>query len=521
MSKTFSFFHDLKTNLDTLDIITNSTKVILGPNAKNVLVSNEKKELTFLEHGLSILKSLKFTTKNSNTILQLIEQAAAKTYSASGDGSTTTILMVCQLLKSALRFVSYGCNAIQISNGLKKILFFLTNKVFQLSIPILNKNELLGVIKTATGKKFDENLLDLFSQALLSIKRDNLIFVEENILEQNEIEIAHGIELDHGYASSYFINDFKNLEISYSNPYVLIVNNSLESINQIREILEYIKTNKRPLIIIANQIAPDVLSTLVLNNIQKKLKIAVIKFSSIKFIKSGILEDLALLAHANSYSSYLNPNTRSLDNFKIENLGQVEKVIIKKNTSTFLFSKFTQILKKRRINELNRELLLCETNFEKSIYKARIARLSSNIIKIKFGLVNQYQKEEKRKKIESSFHTLRSALEEGIFPGGGAGYLYLREELKNWGTLNLVGDEVYSVQIILDMLMEPFTKLLLNTNKPYAFQGILEKNFPYAYDIIDEKIIHSFKHGLVDSSKSVRSCLWNSITLTNVILLSL
>lgn len=521
MGKTFSFFRDLKINLKTLDIIKNCTKIILGPFSKSILVSNEKKELAFLENGLSILKSLKFEAQNSNTILQLIEQAAAKTYNTSGDGSTTTILMTCQLLKHSLRFVSYGCNPIQISNGLRKILFFLTHKIYQLSSPILTNNDMLGVIKTVTGKKIDTSLSILLSKLLLSIKRDNIIFVEENISEQNEIEIVNGIELDHGYASSYFINDFRNSEVIYNNPYILLVNKSLDSINQIREILEHIKANKQPLIIITNQIAPDVLSTLVLNNIQKKLKIAVIKFSSIKFVKSGIIEDLALLAHANSFSSQAFINSLNLEAFKVEDLGQVEKIIIKKNTSTFIFSKFTQILTKRRINELNRELLLCETNFEKSIFKARIARLSSNILKIKLGFANQYQKEEKRKKIESAFQTLRSAFEEGVFPGGGVGYLYLREELKNWGHLNLVGDEIYSIQIVLDMLMQPFVELLLNINKSYVFQEIVDKNFPYAYDIVEKRIVHSFKNGLVDSSKSVRSCLWNSITLTNTILTSL
>lgn len=521
MSKIFSFFNDLKKNLETIDIITNSVKFSLGPCAKNILSSNERKELTFLENGLSILQSLKFNTKDANTILQLLEQAAAKTYQTSGDGSTTTILITGQLLKHSLKFVSYGCNPIQINNGLKKNLFFLINKVSQLSSPILNKSELLGVIKTAIGKKFDGNLSLLFSQALLSLKRDNLILVEENILEQNEIEVVNGIELEQGYASSYFINDYKSFEVSYTNPYVLIINNSLESISQIRDILEYIKTNKHSLIIVTNQIASDVLSTLVLNNIQKKLKIAVIKFSSIKFVKSGILEDLALLAHANLPSTGVNLSTLNLENFRIDDLGQVEKVIIKKNTSTFIFSKFTEILKKRRINELNRELLLCEANFEKSIFKTRIARLSSNIIKIKFGLINQYQKEEKRKKIESGFQTLRSALEEGIFPGGGFGYIYLREELKNWGNLNLVGDEAYSIQILLDTLMQPTIELLSDIKKPVLLQEVLDKNFPYTYNIENNKIEHSFNMGLVDSSKSVRSCLWNSITLTNAILISL
>jgi chaperonin GroEL len=171
------------------------------------------------------------------------------------------------------------------------------------------------------------------------IGRDGLILVEENISPENEI-VVQGIELDKGYASSYFVNDLKNFEVVYENPYLLITNNPINSLNQIRDVIEYVKTNNKPLVIVAEEINKDIVSTLVLNNIQKKLKVVVVKYSSIKFMKNGLLEDLALLTHSNYFVSNLKDSNVT---FTLEDLGQVEKVIIKKEKSTFIVSKFAKL----------------------------------------------------------------------------------------------------------------------------------------------------------------------------------
>jgi chaperonin GroEL len=343
--------------------------------------------------------------------------------------------------------------------------------------------------------------------------------VEENISEKNELEIVQGIELDKGFASSYFVNDLKKFEVIYDNPYLLITKNPITSLNQIREIIDYIKLNNRPLVIVAEDINKEIISSLVLNNIQKKFKVAVVKYTSIQFLKTGILEDLALLTHSNYFCSNLKNTTEKLT---VNDLGQAEKVIIKKDKSTFLISKFSKIIAKRRINELNRELLTSETEFEKGIFKTRIARLSGNIAKIKIGLSNKYQIDEERQKVEKAITTIRSSLEEGMVPGGGIFYFYLKEELKNWSYLNLVGDEIFASQIVGEALIRPFQELFANTNTSRfnILEKITELGYPYGYNLIDQKIIQTVEAGLVDSSKSVRAILWNALTLVATIITS-
>lgn len=519
MKKKFSLFKNLSENIQTIEDIDDCVKISLGPTGKNGLLCNRKNELKFLTSGSLLIKSLEFKTSSANVILKLLEQASIKTHKISGDGSTTTLLIACQLLKSSLRFLVNGYNPILISNGLKRISYFLMEKVLEFSIPISTTKELIGVLKTALGKKLNSELINLLYSSISKIGRDGLILVEENISSLNEIEVVQGIELDRGFASSYFVNDLKNFEVVYENPYVLIANTPINSINQIRSIIEYVKSNNRSLVIVAEEISKDVISTLVLNNIQKKFKVAVIKYSSIKFVKTGILEDLSILTHSNYFISNLKNNNQTLT---VDDLGQAEKIIIKKDKSTFIVSKFSKLIAKRRINELNRELLTSETEYEKNIFKTRIARLSGNIAKIKIGISNQYQIEEERQKIENAINTIKSSLEEGIIPGGGISYLYLRDELKNWSYLNLIGEEIFSTQITLDALLRPFDELFnnANTSKFKIFEKISDLGYPYGYDLIDQKIINTFQNGLVDSTKSVRSILWNSLTLVSTIIIS-
>ena len=517
--KNFSLFRNLQENIKAINSIDDCIKITLGPTGKTGIVASSKDSLKFITTGSLLIKALEFPSTSANIILKLFEQAASKTYSISGDGSTTTILFCCQLLKTSLRFLSNGYNPIFLSTGLKKISFFLIEKVIELSVPISNREELVGILKTSLGKRINKDLFELLKNSIDQIGRDGLILVEENISTKNEIEIVQGIELDKGFASSYFVNDLKNFETNYDNPYILISHSPINSINQIRHVIEFIKINNRSLVIVVEAINKDVISTLVLNNIQKKLKVVVIKYTAIKFIKNGILEDLATLTHANYSVSNLKDENYIL---KVEDLGQAEKVIIKKEKSTFIISKFSKLIAKRRINELNRELLTSESEYEKTIFKTRIARLSGQISKIKIGVSNQYQIEEERQKVENSINTLKSSLEEGILPGGGVFYLHLREELNNWSSLNLIGDEIFAQQIILDTLLRPFEELFNNTNTPryQISQDLLKLGYPYGYDLIQKKIVNTLKEGLIDSAKSVRAILWNSITIISTIITS-
>ena len=511
MKNKFSLFKSLETNLNTIECIDNSIKIVLGPTGKTGLSMNTKNNLKFLTSGSSLMKSLEFQNKSSNVILKLIEQASNKSFKVSGDGCTTTVLILCQLLKTSLRFLINDYNSIFIGNGIRKISYFLNNKVIEYAQPITNNDQLFGILKTNLGEKIDKPLFNILKKTIPEIKRDGLILIEENNKEKNELEIVQGIEIDKGFSSSYFVNDIKNFEVNYENPLILIANKPLNSVNQLRDIIDYVKQNNRPLVIIGENIKKDVISTLVLNNIQKKIKVVVIKTPAINFIKTGALEDLATLTFSGYYESNLKEENYI---YNIKELGQSEKVIVKAEKTIFIISKFSKLIATRKINELNRLLLNCETEYEKDIFKTRIARLSGNIIKIKIGLTNKYNMAEQQQKVESAITTLKSALEEGILPGGGSFFLFLREELRAWGNLNLIGDELFAIQIVSEALIRPFNELFNNINKQNFFikEELSKRGYPFGYNLIDNKIVNTLENGLIDSAKTIRAILWNSLT---------
>lgn len=518
MENKFSLFEQLETNLAAINNIDDSVKITLGPTGKTGIFMNKTNTIKFLTNGSALLEFLDFETESANVIRKLLQQAAIKTSNFSGDGSATTTILSCQLLKSSIRFLVNGYNPIFIGTGLTKICYFLREKVLEFSMPIKNIDQLTGILKTTLGKKINPKLFILLKTSISKIGRDGLIVIEENITEKDELEVVQGIEIDKGFASSYFVTDLKNFEVNYEKPYVLILDSPLKKINQIREIIDFIKRNNKPLVIIGEDINKEIISTLVLNNMQKKFKVVIIQFSSLKFLKTGVLEDLATLTFAKYLDTTIEKNI--IKNFRVNELGQAEKVIIRKEKSTFIISKFSKLIAERKINELNRKLINCETEYEKDIFRTRIARLSGNITKIKIGLSNQYEMDEQRKKVESAINTIKSTLEEGSLPGGGAFYLFLREELRSWASLNLIGEEFFAAHIVSEALIRPFIELLTNTNSKRVFiqEDLIKLGYPFSYDLIEKKLKNTFEVGLLDSAKTIRAVLWNSISIVSTII---
>jgi chaperonin GroEL len=522
MKNSFSLFDRLRNQTtETIQKIYGCVKITLGPTGKNGIVATPNSSLKILTNGSLLMKSLDFEPASANILVKLLEQASFKTIQISGDGSTTTLLLACGILQNSFSFLNNGYNSLFLSNGFKKLAFFLNEKILQSAVPINTKNQLNGILTTSLGKKMNPLLVFQLQNCIQKIERDGLVLVEENKSPETEVEVVQGIELEKGFASSYFITDFQKFEVLYENPFLLIASNPINSLNQLSEILDYIQLQKRPLVIVAEEITKEILSALVLNNIQKKFQIVVVKYTSVKFLKNGILEDLALLSHANLFSSISKKKAQNVL-FTIEDLGQIERAIIGKEKSTFLVSKFAKILAKRRINELNRDLLTCDSETEKSIFKTRIARLSGNITKIKLGSSNQYEIIELRQKVENIVKNCQASLEEGFLPGGGIFSRSLCSEIENWSYLNLIGEEIFAGQILSKALKKPFELLFENSNVS-RFQITQELDllgYPYGYNLMEKKIVHTIEHGLIDSSKSFRSSLWNAITTVSMLLTS-
>lgn len=517
MKPFFSFLQQVRNHPFFLETIENAIQITLGPSGKNALVSKPKQELEWVTKGSSLIKSISFSTSLGNNLVRLLEQAALKTSKVSGDGSTTTLLLTCELLQRSFRFLQSGYNPIFLSNGLKKIAYFVTEKVLLFSTPLSCHFELFGLFETSIGQKLPSSIFLLFKETLSFLEKDSLLIVEESKQITNEIELVQGIELDRGFTSSYFINDVKNYQVVYDLPYVFISNAPISSLLQIQPLLEYCQLNQRPLVILTDEIQKETLSALLLNTIKKKLQVVVIKYTAIKFLKTGMLEDIALVTHT-KYSPQDEQGKRTL--FLPEELGQAEKVIVQKEKTTFFLSKFAKLLATRKINELNRELVESETEYEKELIQTRIGRLSGNLTKLKLAPSPYYDIEKMKQILETLLFFVKTSLEEGCVPGGSSCYLYLREELITWATFNLIGEEIFACQIVMESLIRPFSQLIINSSSFFSFEIIESLGYPFVYDAIQKRVVKSSERGLLDSTKMVRSSLWNALTLSSTLLTS-
>lgn len=504
-----SFFNFLVQNKNVLKIFEQAIEIIFGPNGKIGLKDTKSKEVSFLDTGYNLLNNITFTNKQDNILKKIIEQAANNTFSMSGDGSSLTILLICEILNVSYKFINSGYNQIFISKGLIKISSFLLSKLYCSATIILTKNELINFYETFSQKILFpfpiEKYLKLFS-------KNQLVLLEETHEKNYVFEKINGIELDKGFISSYFVNDLKNFEVMYEHSRILILNSSLNSFIQIKDLVNNCVENGQALIIIVENIDKQLLKHLILLKIQKQAKICIIKYNSINFLKNGTLQDLAFLTQS-QYSLI------EKEMYTFEDLGYVEKVIISKEKSTFLTSQFRKSLVQRYISDLKYKASKAETEYEKNLFQIRIARLSGTIFKIKipkFGIKNF---EDERKKIERILLIFKSLLQEGSQVGGGQIFIIIKKELQQWGYMNLLGDEILASNIILQALNKPLKILCLNANVPFfSINEKLEKrNFQDVYNFVTKKFE---SNKIIDSSKAVRLSVWNSISICSSILTS-
>ncbi len=483
-----------------------------GPLGRFVIFSNKNKECAFLNKSCQINEALDFEKKDEKIIGKFFSYLIKKNHLNSGDNSIMATLFFSYLFQNSLIFLQAGYNGILLSKGMQKVSLFCSNLIFKVAKPIQNEDKIKGIIKSYIGRKMPLTLATFLENSLIKLKQDALCIVEENLNLSNEMEEIQGIEINKGFASSYFINDIKNSEVHYENSLILISKTMLVNLSQINLILDFSQAQKLPLIIIAEGISKELLSQLVFKKIQNEIKVVVINYSSIKFLKTGILEDLATLTHTS-----IDEIENCQKFFNIKDLGFVEKVIIKSNKSSFFISKFSHFLIERKINQLSKKLLYSDSNVEKELYKGQILRLKSNTLKLKIAS-NNFQGEKKH--INDLIFALKAALEEGYVVGGGSFYLYLFEQIKIWSIFNLVGDELYASQIVLNSLKKLF--FALHSQSKFSifiiFNELMKKGYPYCYDIVENNYFDGFNYKIIDSSKSIRFAFLNVFSILSTLI---
>jgi chaperonin GroEL len=499
--------------------LKNSVKATLGPNGKTAIIY-EKNQLKLVDDGITIIKALKFKENSEEHILELIREASLKTNEIVGDGTTTTVLLSCNLIEESIRLILAGTKSIFLATGLKKINNFIIQKLKEFSFPLAEPSQMISLLRTSIGN-VPKNLIVQLKEAFLKKGKEGIILIEENYnpTKINKVELLEGLQIEQGFSSAYFVKNSSKFEVVLENSFILVTDKTISSFEQIREVLDYVRMNNQSLVLIAVEFEKSVLSTLIINNLNDKLNLVAIKAPYFGLKRKMVLEDISFVTNTNFIDEKLYKKDYI---FSSNDLGRIKKATVTKNQTDLVLLQSSKLSLARKISELQREFKINDSLYEKEIIKYRINLLSGGLIKFYISASTNVELCQLRYKVEDGICSLNSAFQEGITISSNSLFLHLIEIISNWSIINLTHEEIFASKVFQKTLALPFRQLCENTNLnyPLILDKTNEKGYPFGFDFAKKELVDLEKEGILDSSKMIRIIFQNSISIAISLLLA-
>ncbi|HEX4840159.1 MAG TPA: chaperonin GroEL [Rhabdochlamydiaceae bacterium] len=487
--------------------------VTLGPKGRNVGLQASFGAPTITNDGNSIVKNIELKDQYLNMGASMAKEAAAKMKEKCGDGTTTTILLLCSLVQNGLKNISSGASPISLKRGMDKALEAIVDELTALSIPIKNDKETKNIaVVSASG---NEEIGTFISDAIKKAGKGGVITIEEGKTTETLIEVVEGMQFDRGYSSSYFCTNAENLIVEMHDAKIVITDKKISSIQEILPLLQSMAGTSQELLIIADDIEGDALSTLVINKLRGTLKVCAVKAPGFGDRRKAMLEDIAVLTGATVVSE---ETGMVLKEATIEVLGEAEKIVITKEKTILIGGKGNPEKIKARIKQLTAESKAAESAYDKEKIEERKAKLSGGVAVIRVGAPTEPEMRQKKQAFEDSLNSTKAALEEGIVPGGGIALLRASKTVK----LKLHGDELTGAQIVLKACEASCRQIIINAGHDGSIllEQILSSAITMGFNAQTEKVEDLVASGVVDPLKVVKHGLQIAVSSAGIILLS-
>ncbi len=487
--------------------------VTLGPKGRNVGLQASYGAPSITNDGNSIVKDIEFKDQYLNMGASMAKEAAAKMKEKCGDGTTTTILLLNALVQNGLKNISAGASPIGLKRGMDKALEAIHKELDALSIPIKNDQETKNIaIVSASG---NEEIGTYISDAIKKAGKGGVITIEEGKTTETSIEIVEGMQFDRGYMSAYFCTNAENLSVEMHDVKILITDKKISSVQEILPLLQGVASTAQELLVIADDIEGDGLSTLVINKLRGTLKVCAVKAPGFGDRRKALLEDIAILTGATVVSE---ETGMVLKEASVEVLGEAEKIVITKEKTTVIVGKGDPEKIKARVKQLEAESKNSESPYDKEKIDERKAKLSGGVAVIRVGAPTEPEMRQKKQAFEDSLNSTKAALEEGIVPGGGIALLRASRATK----LKLLGDELTGAQIVLKACEAPFRQIILNTglDGSVILEQVLAGEVNFGFNAQTEKVEDLLVSGVVDPCKVEKNALQLAVSSAGIILLS-
>ncbi len=495
-----------------VDKLANAVKVTLGPKGRNVVLESGFGPPTITNDGVTIAKEIELEDKTENLGAEIVKEVASKTNDVAGDGTTTAVLLAQTIVSEGLKNVAAGANPLAIKKGITKGTEIVVEALKKMARKITTRQEIAQVATIAAENK---EVGELIAEVVEEVGKEGVITVEESKTFGLQKEIVKGLQFDRGYISPYMINDAERMEASYENPYILITDKKVSSLNEILPVLEKLaQVGKKELVIIAEDIEGDALATLVVNKLRGIFNTLAIKAPGFGDRKKEMLSDIACVTGGQVISE---ETGLKLEEVKEEMLGQARKVIAAKENTTIVEGKGQKEEIEARIKQIKKEIETADSDFDKEKLQERLAKLTGGVAVIKVGAATEVEQKALQHKTEDALAATRAAVEEGIVPGGGVALLRTIESLEE---LQVDGDEKIGVNILKRTLEEPIRQIAKNAGNEGSVvaEKVRSNKDSFGYNAATGNFEDLMQAGIVDPTKVVRSALENAASAAAMLL---
>ena len=512
MSKIVNFGSDARTKLKKgIDILADSVKVTLGPKGRNVIIEQPYGTPHITKDGVSVAKEIDLEDPFENAGAQLVKSVASKTCNDAGDGTTTSTVLAQAIITEGIKNLAAGANPIDLKKGIDSAVKAVVEHIKNMSIKVDDDFDKIEQVATISANN-DPEIGKLIADAFRKVSKEGVITIEESKDASTYINIVEGMQLDRGYASPYFATDTDSGECVLENPYILLYDSKLSNIKDMVHLLEPILKNSYPILIITNDIDSEALSTLVMNKIQNKLKICVIKTPGFGNEQSEYLQDISAMTNSFVVSERLGD---SLQSTTWDVLGSAEKVIITKNNTTIINGRGDKTGIENRIKQLK---TLLEKDSNPGV-QTRLAQLSGGVAVLYVGANSEVEMREKKDRVEDALCATRAALEEGIVPGGGIAYIRAIQELQH----RLHGeseDAQTGINLVLKAIESPLRQIAINAGEEagIVIQECFDGDGDWGYNAKDGIFTNLYDIGVIDPAKVSRVALENAASIASLVL---
>ena len=493
--------------------LADTVRVTLGPKGRNVVLDKSFGAPLITNDGVTIAKDIELEDAFENMGAQLIKEVASKTNDVAGDGTTTATVLAQAMVNAGMKNLAAGANPIILRKGMKKATDTAVAAIKEMSQPVGGKEQIARVAAISAG---DDSVGEMVSEAMEKVTGNGVITIEESKTMQTELDLVEGMQFDRGYLSAYMCTDMEKMEASLEDPYILITDKKISNIQEILPLLEQVVQSGAKLLIIAEDIEGEALTTLIVNKLRGTFNVVGVKAPGYGDRRKEMLQDIAILTGGQVISDQLG---YELKDATMDQLGRAKSVKVTKESTIIVDGMGSQDDIKARIGQIKAQCAETTSDFDREKYQERLAKLSGGVAVIRVGAATETEMKEAKLRMEDALAATRAAVEEGIIQGGGSAYIHASKRVTEMAA-GLTGDEKTGAEIVLKALEAPLFHIAANAGLEGAviINKVRESEVGVGFDALNEKYVNMVEAGILDPAKVTRSALQNATSVASTLL---